>query len=71
MSRSSVVEVATAPLERSGEGQVGWSVPKTIQYFQMRLPSLLEMQMVLRNHSIRLQDGCNLLRTVGVGDSSG
>ena len=35
MSRTSVVEVATPPLGRSGEGQMGWSAPKTIQSFQM------------------------------------
>ena len=34
-SGTSVVEMATAPLERSGERQVGWSAPKTIQNLQM------------------------------------
>ena len=34
MLGSSVVEVATTPFKRSGQGQVGWSAPKTIQHFQ-------------------------------------
>ena len=28
-------EVATTPFTRSGQGQVGWSAPKTTQHFQM------------------------------------
>ena len=35
MPGTSVVEMVTTPLERSGEGHVGWSAPKTIQNLQM------------------------------------
>ena len=35
MSGASVVEMTTAPLERSGEEQIGWSAPNTIQRLQM------------------------------------
>ena len=48
MTGTSVVEVATTRLERSGEGQKGWSAHKTIQHFsdgttwcRWRFPSLL------------------------------
>ena len=35
VSRTAVVEMATAPLERSGEGQMVWSAPKTTQNLQV------------------------------------
>ena len=73
VSRTPVVEMATASLERSGEGQMVWSVPKTIQTQQMGghgvAPSLPETQMALQNQSKIPRVGSNLLKIVGVGDS--
>ena len=77
MSGTSVVEVATAPLERSGERQAGRTAPKSAQYLQMgriwyrrRYPKSVETQMASRTLSNSLQCGFFLLRIVGSGGSS-
>ena len=63
-----------SPLDREVQHewrQVGWSASTTMQNLQMgrrKSPSLLEVQMALRNQSNCLQVGCSLLRIVGNGD---
>ena len=56
-----MVEMETASLKRSGERQMVWSAPTTVQNLQMGghgfdggLQVLLEMQMVLRKLGISL-----------------
>ena len=60
MPRSSIVEMETASLERSGERQMIWPTPTTVQNLQVaggrtwsleKCPNSLEMQTVYRNLS--------------------
>ena len=70
VSGTSVVEVATTPLERkSGPHPNDSTFSDGRTWCRRRFPSLLEIQMAVRKQSIRPQDGCNSLRILGDGDS--
>ena len=69
MSETSVVEMATAPQERSGERQVGRTAPKAAKNLQMEGCGI-DRGIASRNLSSCLQGGHILLRIVGDGRSS-
>ena len=76
MPRPSMVEVETTTLERSGERQMVWPTPTTVQNLQVgrhccleKCPNSMEMQTVCRNLSKKTRVGCILLKTVEAGNS--
>ena len=76
MPRSSMVEMETGSLERSGERQMVWPTPSTVQksrggrtWLLVKSPNSLEMQTVCRNLSRTTRVGCILLKTVEAGNS--
>ena len=76
MSVTSVVEVATTPLERSEERPMGWSAAKTIQIFQVGRHGFVKgfqicwkLRWICGISPFVCMMAANSLRIVGAGDS--